>query len=42
MSYLGTGQSAKASDQLKQALSQTSDNDLLARIKAGLKNIVTQ
>jgi cellulose synthase operon protein C len=42
MSYLGAGQTAKASDQFKQALSQTTNNDLLASIKAGLKNTVTQ
>jgi tetratricopeptide (TPR) repeat protein len=42
MGYLAIGQTAKASDQFKQALSQTSDNDLLAKIKAGLKNTVTQ
>jgi len=42
MSYLGIGQTAKASDQFKQALSQTSDSDLLARIQAGLKNTVSQ
>lgn len=38
MSYIGVGQFAKASDQLKQALSQTSDGDLQTKIKAGLKN----
>jgi tetratricopeptide (TPR) repeat protein len=42
MSYIGAGQSAKASDQLKQALGKTSDNDLQTKIKAGLNNISAQ
>jgi cellulose synthase operon protein C len=42
MTYFGVGQSAKAAEQFKQALSQTSDSDLQTKIKAGLKNIVTQ
>jgi len=42
MSYLGSGQAAKASDQLKQALSQAPDGDLEAKIKAGLKDVATQ
>ncbi len=42
MSYIGIGQVAKASEQLKQALSQTADSDLQAKIKAGLKNTATQ
>ena len=42
MSYLGVGQLAKASDQFKQALSQTTDNDLQTKIKAALKTIATQ
>ena len=42
MSYIGIGQLAKASDQLKQALSQTSDSDLQSKIQAGLKTIATQ
>ena len=42
MSYIGVGQTAKASDQLKQALSQTADADLQTKIKAGLKTIATQ
>ena len=42
MSYLGSGQMAKASDQLKQALAQAPDSDLEAKIKAGLKDIATQ
>ena len=37
MSYLGSGQAAKASDQLKQALAQAPNSDLQAKIKAGLK-----
>jgi tetratricopeptide (TPR) repeat protein len=42
MSYVGTGQIANASNQLNQALSQTSDGDLQTKIKAGLKTIATQ
>jgi cellulose synthase operon protein C len=42
MSYIGIGQIAKASDQLKQALSQTTDSDLQTNIKAGLKTIASQ
>ncbi len=42
MSYIGVGQLAKATDQLKQALNQTTDSDLQAKIKAGLKTIATQ
>ena len=42
MSYIGAGQLAKAADQFKQALNQTSDSDLQAKIKAGLKNTGTQ
>jgi tetratricopeptide (TPR) repeat protein len=42
MSYIGTGQLAKASDQLKKALGQTSDSDLQAKIKVALKDIAPQ
>ena len=42
MGYIGVGQFGKAADQLKLALSQTSDGDLQTKIKAGLKNISTQ
>ena len=42
MDYVGIGQLAKASDQLKEALNLAPDSDLEAKIKAGLKNIVTQ
>jgi tetratricopeptide (TPR) repeat protein len=42
MSYIGAGQIAKASTQLNKALSQTSDSDLQAKIKAGLKTVATQ
>ena len=42
MSYIGVGQIAKASDQFKQALSQTTDADLQTKIKAALKTIATQ
>ena len=42
MSYIGTGQFAKASEQLKQALAQTSDTDLQTKIKEGLKTVGTQ
>ncbi len=42
MSYLGDGQSAKASDQLKQALTHTPDSDLETKINAGLKGIQPQ
>lgn len=42
MSYIGTGQLAKASEQFQQALAQTSDTDLQAKIKASLKTATTQ
>jgi cellulose synthase operon protein C len=42
MSYVGTGQIAKASQQLKEALGKNPDSDLQVKIKAGLKNIATQ
>ena len=42
MSYIGDGQIAKATAQLKQALGQTSDADLQTKIKAGLKTVATQ
>ncbi len=42
MSYAGVGQNAKATEELKQALSQATDSDLQTRIKAGLKTIATQ
>jgi tetratricopeptide (TPR) repeat protein len=42
MSYLGIGQPAKASEQFKLALNRAPDIDLEAKIKAELKNIVTQ
>ena len=42
MSYQGAGESAKASDQLKEALNDQPDSDLEAKIKAGLKGISTQ
>jgi cellulose synthase operon protein C len=42
MSYMGVGQLAKASDQLKQASSQTSDSELQGKIQAGLKTIAAQ
>jgi Tfp pilus assembly protein PilF len=42
MSYLAIGQTAKASDQLKQALTQAPDRELETKIKAGLKDIATQ
>lgn len=42
MSYLGSGQTAQASDQLKQALAQAPDSDLEAKIKAGLNQIGAQ
>jgi tetratricopeptide (TPR) repeat protein len=41
MSYLGVGQSTKASDQLKQALGQTTNSDLQTKINAGLKTATT-
>ncbi len=39
MSYVSSGQPAKASEQLKLALSQTSDRDLEEKIEAALKKI---
>ena len=42
MSYIGIGQIAKASEQFKRALSLTADNDLQAKIKAGLKQVATE
>ena len=42
MSYIGVGQLAKASEQLKQALAMTANADLQAKIKAGLKTAATQ
>jgi tetratricopeptide (TPR) repeat protein len=42
MSYIAVGQFTKASDQLKEALNQTSNGDLQNKIKAGLKDIVKQ
>ena len=42
MSYIGIGQTAKASDQLKLAINGASDSDLEAEIKAGMRSIVTQ
>ena len=42
MSYLGAGEPAKASDQLKEALSDRPDADLETKIKTSLKNVSTQ
>jgi Tfp pilus assembly protein PilF len=42
MSYIGIGQFAKASDQLKEALTRAPDSELEGKIKAGLKTIVSQ
>jgi cellulose synthase operon protein C len=42
MSYIGIGQPAKASEQLKQALARSPGADLEAKIRSGLKEIVTQ
>ena len=42
MSYIGIGQTAKASDQLKLAINGASDSDLEGKIKAGMRSIVTQ
>jgi len=42
VTYIGIGQIAKASDQFKQALTQTPDSDLEAKIKGELKKIATQ
>jgi tetratricopeptide (TPR) repeat protein len=42
MSYIGIGQFAKASEQLKDALARAPDSELEGKIKAGLKSIVSQ
>ena len=42
MSYIGIGQFAKASDQLREALTRAPDSELEAKIKAELKDIVPQ
>jgi len=42
MSYIGIGQFAKASEQLKDALARAPDSELEGKIKAGLKNIASQ
>ncbi len=42
MSYVGTGQFAKASEQFKMALAHAPGDELEAKVKGELKNIVTQ
>jgi cellulose synthase operon protein C len=42
MAYIGVGQSAKASEQLKEALTGSPESELEAKINAGLKKIATQ
>jgi Tfp pilus assembly protein PilF len=42
MSYLGIGESAKASEELNAALNKTPDSELEAKIKAGLKQLTAR